>query len=56
MDDARKWLQPEVGHESPGGDPAYMTVEEDGQEAYDAMWADGDTPSPDGYLDRPKNS
>jgi hypothetical protein len=43
----------EPGQEKDGewreGDPEYMTLEEDGQEAFDAMWQEGDTITSDGY-------
>lgn len=48
-----KALQPGATDDDEGPDPERMDVETDGQEAFDAMWADGDTVSPDGYLDRP---
>lgn len=32
------------------GDPVYMTLEEDGQEAFDKMWEEGQTITPNGYV------
>lgn len=31
-------------------DPEQMTIEEDGQEAFDQMWVEGDTVTEDGYV------
>ncbi len=31
-------------------DPEYMTPEIDGQQAFDDIWEEGDTITPDGYL------
>lgn len=46
-----KAMQPGVVHVD--GDPERMDIDVDGQEAFDAMWRDGETVTPDGYLDRP---
>lgn len=37
-------MQPGVDLSALDEDPVVMTLEEDGQAAYDAMWAEGDTP------------
>lgn len=49
--DAEKAMQSGVVHLDV--DPERMDVAPDGQEAFDAMWRDGETVTPDGYLDRP---
>jgi hypothetical protein len=42
--DQPKPVQPGVDLSKLDEDPVVMTLDEDGQAAYDAMWADGDTP------------
>jgi hypothetical protein len=49
-DDAhKKWVQADTALPDNDDVPEYMTLEDDGQEAFDAMWLAGATVTEDGY-------
>lgn len=45
----QKWVQADVELQEEDTVPEFMTLEEDGQEEFDRMWAEGITVTEDGY-------